>query len=71
MDAERQGVEMTTYEEQMVRQVVDGNLDKVDVLDQMVQSGTIQTRDDYDKMARNIAYRVVMRSEWDAAAEEK
>lgn len=55
---------MTQYEKQMIRQVVAGNLSKVDVLDQMVSSGTIKTPNDYDAIARYIAYMVVMSKEW-------
>jgi hypothetical protein len=55
---------MTQYEEQLVKQVVAGNLSKIDVLEQMIASGTIKTAEDYDFWARHIAYRVVMSKEW-------
>jgi archaeosine-15-forming tRNA-guanine transglycosylase len=55
---------MTQYEEQMIRQVVAGNMSKLDVLEQMIASGTIKTTEDYDTIARHIAYRVVMAKEW-------
>lgn len=55
---------MTQYEEQLIRQVVAGHLSKVDVLEQMIASGTIKTVEDYDTIARHISYRVVMAEEW-------
>jgi len=55
---------MTQYEEQLIRQVVAGNLSKVDVLEYMILSGTIKTQDDYDAMARKIAYRVRIAKTW-------
>jgi hypothetical protein len=61
---------MTQYEEQLIRQVVAGHISKVDVLDHMVSSGTIKTPDDYDTIARHIAYRVVMSKEWIEAGKE-
>jgi hypothetical protein len=61
---------MTQYEEQLIRQVVAGHLSKVDVLEQMIASGTIKTPDDYDTIARHIAYRVVMSKEWIEAGKE-
>jgi hypothetical protein len=55
---------MTQYEEQMIRQVVAGNMSKIDVLNQMIASGTIKTVENYDTIARHISYRVVMAKEW-------
>jgi len=50
---------MTQYEEQLIRQVIAGNLSKVDVLKQMVASGTIKTIEEYDNMAQHIDDRVM------------
>ena len=61
---------MTQYEEQLIRQVVAGNLSKIDVLEQMIESGTIQTQNDYDTIARHISYRMVMSKEWIEAGKE-
>jgi hypothetical protein len=72
MDAERQKEEekMTQYEEQLIRQVVAGTLSKVDVLDYMILSGTIKTPDEYDAIARKIAYRVRIAKTWTEAGKE-
>ena len=55
---------MTQCEEKLIRQVVAGNLSKVDVLDYMILSGTIKTPDDYDAVARKIAYQVRIAKIW-------
>jgi hypothetical protein len=55
---------MTQYEEQLIRKVVSGTLSKVDVLDYMILSGTIKTPDEYDTIAREIAYRVRIAKTW-------
>jgi hypothetical protein len=55
---------MTQYEEQLIRQVVAGHISKVDVLDYMILSGTIKTPDEYDTIARKIAYRVRIAKTW-------
>jgi hypothetical protein len=62
---------MTRCDEQLIQQVVAGHLSKVDVLEQMILSGTIQTQNDYDTIARHISYRVVMSEEWIEAGEEQ
>jgi hypothetical protein len=61
---------MTQYEEQLIRQVVAGTLSKVDVLDYMILSGTIKTPDEYDAIARKIAYRVRIAKTWTEAGKE-
>ena len=55
---------MTQCEEKLIRQVIAGNLSKVDVLDYMILSGTIKTPDDYDAVARKIAYQVRIAKTW-------
>ena len=55
---------MTQCEEQLIRKVVSGTLLKVDVLDYMILSGTIKTPDEYDTIAREIAYRVRIAKTW-------
>jgi hypothetical protein len=60
---------ISKYEEFLIQEVVSGRLDKISVLNQMVESGTIKTADDYDMMARHIAYRIIMAREWNLPRE--
>ena len=61
---QKKETKMTQCEEQLIRQVVAGNLSKIDVLDYMILSGTIKTPDDYDAVARKIAYQVRIAKTW-------